>query len=721
MLGWGVITICQGVTASFAGLVVCRLFLGIFEAGFVPGAVYLISMYYKRLELQWRINIFFACSIMAGAFSGLLAYAIAYMDGIGGYAGWRWIFLIEGLFTVLVAVWAFWALPGWPEDAQFLTPAERDYNIRRLADDAGPSASNRWNKQTAKLVFGDVKIWLATVGYIGIVNTGYSTSYFTPTIISEFGSGYVGVRAQVMSIPIYIVATCFTLIAALLSDKLKHRYGFTMLGLLIATVGYAIMLNMGAVAVGPILMGWLNNNLGGHYKRGVGAAMQAGYQCDPTVSHFWGQYSPYFTVPSDIPAEVPDNCDITFAQILSRHGGRDPTASKTKSYNSTIVSLKQNVTSFTGKYSFLENYTYTLGADQLTTFGQQEMINSGIKFYKRYESLTKVSTPFIRSSSEDRVVESARNFTQGYHQARLANHHGSDSSYPYSITVISEDDGSNNTLNHGLCTAFEDGAYSDIGDDAQAIFADVFLPSITARLKSDLPGAQLTQTQTIYLMDLCAFNTVASSTGEISPFCDLFTLSEWHSYNYYETLGKYYSYSHGNPLGPTQGVGFTLELLSRLLSKPISSLTSTSHITASINLTLDTNPTTFPLGLPLYADFSHDNDITTILSALGLYNTSTTHGPLSNTTVSEAHTIGGYSSAWTVPFSARVYVEKMTCKNRPGGRKSSEEELVRILVNDRVVPLPNCDADKLGRCTLSNFVKSQGFALQGGKWDQCFD
>ena len=89
------------------------------------------------------------------------------MDGIGGYAGWRWIFLIEGLFTVLVAVWAFWALPGWPEDAQFLTPAERDYNIRRLADDAGPSASNRWNKQTAKLVFGDVKIWLATVGYIG--------------------------------------------------------------------------------------------------------------------------------------------------------------------------------------------------------------------------------------------------------------------------------------------------------------------------------------------------------------------------------------------------------------------------------------------------------------------------------------------------------------------------------------------------------------------------
>jgi MFS family permease len=82
----GVITICQGCTQSFAGLVVCRVLLGVFEAGFVPGpyfptfqyvillslgAIYLISMYYKRHELQLRVNVFFSASILAGAFSGV--------------------------------------------------------------------------------------------------------------------------------------------------------------------------------------------------------------------------------------------------------------------------------------------------------------------------------------------------------------------------------------------------------------------------------------------------------------------------------------------------------------------------------------------------------------------------------------------------------------------------------------------------------------------------
>jgi MFS family permease len=87
MFGWGVITACQGVVQSFGSLVALRFLLGIFEAGLVPGAVYVISMYYKRYELQWRLSVFFCASILAGAFGGLLAYALAHMDGIGGYSG----------------------------------------------------------------------------------------------------------------------------------------------------------------------------------------------------------------------------------------------------------------------------------------------------------------------------------------------------------------------------------------------------------------------------------------------------------------------------------------------------------------------------------------------------------------------------------------------------------------------------------------------------------
>jgi hypothetical protein len=98
---------------------------------------------------------------------------------------------------------------------------------------------------------------------------------------------------------------------------------------------------------------------------------------------------------------------LTFAQVLSRHRARDPIASKTKTYSTLIATIKANVTSFTGIYSFPSSYTYALGADDLTTFGQQEMINSGIKFYNRYQGMTKHWTPFFLSSGEARVVESA--------------------------------------------------------------------------------------------------------------------------------------------------------------------------------------------------------------------------------------------------------------------------------------------------------------------------
>jgi MFS family permease len=87
MFGWGLITIFLGVVHNFASLVALRFLLGIFEAGLVPGAVYVISMYYKRYELQWRLSVFFCASILAGAFGGLFAYALAHMDGVGGYSG----------------------------------------------------------------------------------------------------------------------------------------------------------------------------------------------------------------------------------------------------------------------------------------------------------------------------------------------------------------------------------------------------------------------------------------------------------------------------------------------------------------------------------------------------------------------------------------------------------------------------------------------------------
>jgi len=204
-------------------------------------------------------------------------------------------------------------------------------------------------------------------------------------------------------------------------------------------------------------------------------------------------------------------------------------------------------------------------------------------------------------------------------------------------------------------------------------------------------------------MDMCPYEVVNSVNGVVSNFCDLFTTTEWQQYGYYQSLNKYYGYGPGNPLGPTQGVGFTNELIARMTNKAVMDSTSTNH-------TLDSSPETFPLGLSLYADFSHDNDMTAIFSAIGLFNST---APLSNTTVETLDQTGGYSAATTVSFGARAYFEKMVCAGE-------SEELVRILINDRVQPLKQCGGDALGRCTLTSFINSLTFARGNGLWSQCF-
>jgi MFS family permease len=124
------------------------------------GSVYLINMYYRRHELQWRLNFFFSASIFAGAVSGFLAYAIANMQGIAGYRAWRWIFILEGIATVLVAITAKFIIVDWPESATFLTDEERAVLLSRLAEDQGEAQMNRLDKASMKRTFSDPKIYL---------------------------------------------------------------------------------------------------------------------------------------------------------------------------------------------------------------------------------------------------------------------------------------------------------------------------------------------------------------------------------------------------------------------------------------------------------------------------------------------------------------------------------------------------------------------------------
>lgn len=132
-------------------------------------------MWYCRHEIQFRQALFFSAASIAGAFSGLLAFAIGKMDGVGGLEGWRWIFILEGIVTVLVAVFAFWALYDFPETAGFLTEEERAFVVFRLKYQ-GQSQSRVAQTDEFKWTyvwdaFKDWQIWVNIFVYWGVSQT----------------------------------------------------------------------------------------------------------------------------------------------------------------------------------------------------------------------------------------------------------------------------------------------------------------------------------------------------------------------------------------------------------------------------------------------------------------------------------------------------------------------------------------------------------------------
>ncbi|KAL7627223.1 hypothetical protein AAE478_003999 [Parahypoxylon ruwenzoriense] len=291
MLCWAVINMCMGFVTTYEGLVVLRFFLGVFEAGVMPGIVYLTSMYYKRHEFQTRMSFFFCSTVISGAFGGLLAYVISDLSGRQGLAGWRWIFIIEGAATAVVAIASAFLIVDFPEHCQFLKSEEKRQLELRLADDGAGSLARMdvLNAYACRRILTDWKVWLGSLVYMGVGITGYAITFFMPTILYEFG--WAARFAQVRTIPIYAASAVGMLFVAYLSDRLKHRYGFIILGCAISTVGYVMLLDQGnlsreakygalmLVSIGgficaPVALTWLSNNVAGHWKHSLASAIQ---------------------------------------------------------------------------------------------------------------------------------------------------------------------------------------------------------------------------------------------------------------------------------------------------------------------------------------------------------------------------------------------------------------------------------------------------------------
>ncbi|ETS85425.1 hypothetical protein PFICI_03450 [Pestalotiopsis fici W106-1] len=291
---WGTIMTCTGVVRNFSSLMAVRILLGIFEAGFLPGAIYLCSYWYMPKDLATRISYFYCASALSGAFSGLLAAAIAEMNGIGGLEGWRWIFILEGLVTVLIGISCYFLLIDSPAlSTRWLEPEEIRYlELSMFIKQGGKFHSEkRFRFKDLKMAAKNWRIY--TQAYFLFVQSAlsYGTKFTLPTICQAMG--FTNTYAQLMSAPPYVAAAISAITFAKMSDKFYWRMPFVATPMVICAVGYAIFLGLnGALAtqrglayfaaivvcigiypIQPAAAAWNANNIAPETRRVIAIAM----------------------------------------------------------------------------------------------------------------------------------------------------------------------------------------------------------------------------------------------------------------------------------------------------------------------------------------------------------------------------------------------------------------------------------------------------------------
>ncbi|KAF2185029.1 MFS nicotinic acid transporter-like protein Tna1 [Zopfia rhizophila CBS 207.26] len=283
MVWWGICMTTMGLVHDFSGLMAARWWLGVAEAGLFPGVNYYLSCWYKRTEFGIRAAIFFSAAALAGSFGGLLAAAIAQMDGIGGKRGWAWIFILEGLATIIVGIISYWMVHDFPDEARFLTSDDRARVIRRLKADKQSSAEHEAFKMDYFWAsVKDWKTWAFAIIYMGCDGSLYAFSLFLPSIINQLG--YTSTKANLLSVPPYAAAAVMTVAIGYVADRTRQRGVCNILISFLGIVGFSMLLGsghapvqyagtfLGALGIYPCIantISWASNNVEGVYKRGV--------------------------------------------------------------------------------------------------------------------------------------------------------------------------------------------------------------------------------------------------------------------------------------------------------------------------------------------------------------------------------------------------------------------------------------------------------------------
>ncbi|OKP01324.1 hypothetical protein PENSUB_7314 [Penicillium subrubescens] len=233
---------------QYVGLLGIRVIIGALEAGFFPAAVYLISTWYTRYDIQKRYAIFYLLGCVASAFTGILSYGITFMHGLGGLTAWRWIYVIQGLLTCVVAIIGYFVLIDFPDrmknnKQKFLSEGEYEFIIRRITKDRADVTIEPFNLKKYLSAGLDINIWAFGFIYYSTTTTAYAISYFLPIIYRQ-GMGFSMGASLCLFAPPYAAAGILMFATSWIGDKYHLRGPILIFNAILTIIGLPLMVSV---------------------------------------------------------------------------------------------------------------------------------------------------------------------------------------------------------------------------------------------------------------------------------------------------------------------------------------------------------------------------------------------------------------------------------------------------------------------------------------------
>lgn len=188
LVSWGLVTVALAFTQNATMFYILRFLLGACEAGFFPGVLYLLTVWFPSAYRGRMVGLFMIFSAIANAIGAPLGGSLLALDGLLGFAGWEWVFLVTGFPAIIAGIVTLFYLSDRPEDATFLTVEEKSWLRDRIASENAGLDKDGGNPLRALF---DPRVLLMAICFIGFPLSAYGLSYWLPTIVKSFGVGTI--------------------------------------------------------------------------------------------------------------------------------------------------------------------------------------------------------------------------------------------------------------------------------------------------------------------------------------------------------------------------------------------------------------------------------------------------------------------------------------------------------------------------------------------------